>query len=226
MSEFIVHEVKPTSIIVLLTSCQGKWPDTGWGAELKRSYPAAYDQYKVICGRHVDQNGLPTDYVLGTCHIIPPLPADYLDRPVPPVYIACVFCSFGDGHRNLFNTAKPGRSPKAVIRAQTDNAFCHLKQLVTEMGRSRAQEASRLAGAEMVDGRLQRLDWTEAGRNMEMCVHDQNGKDFQMEWEEIQPIIQTYFHDWEGRLRVFTVRSEHRSGHRGGHSSGNRSGRH
>ncbi|KAI1212967.1 uncharacterized protein F4807DRAFT_457052 [Annulohypoxylon truncatum] len=234
ISEFIVHEVKPTTILVLLTSCQGTWPDTGFGGVLKRSYPGAYGRYQALCAEHVDVDGRPNDDLAGSCHIIPPLSVDHVSKPVPPVYIACIFSSFGDGHRNWFDKSKPGRSPKALIRAQTANAFQQMRQQLREMVLYRAQEAGRLAVPEKIEEIPQKLDWKDTGKNVKVCLHKFNGKDFQMDWEEVETIIKNNFFDWEGEWLFLKKRSEQHSkpspspssGHRSSPSPVRSSGRH
>ncbi|KAI0887389.1 uncharacterized protein GGS22DRAFT_186218 [Annulohypoxylon maeteangense] len=190
ISEFIAHDVEPYTIFVLLTNCQGTWPDTGLGGVLKRSYPAAYGRYKGHCAEKNGPDGHPTEALAGSCHIIPPISVDHVNRPVPPAYIACIFSSFGDGHRNWFNTDKPGRSSKALIRLQTADGFGELKKLLREMGLNRAQETSCSDEIESTSESPQKPNWTENGLNMKVCLYEQNGKDFQMQWKEVDGISQ------------------------------------
>ncbi|KAI1096433.1 hypothetical protein F5B19DRAFT_146734 [Rostrohypoxylon terebratum] len=68
ITEFIKHKVDYDTVFVLLTSCQGSWPNTGLGGALKECFPAAYNQYKTLCAEHSDIDGRPTDILAGTCH--------------------------------------------------------------------------------------------------------------------------------------------------------------
>ncbi|KAI1452271.1 hypothetical protein F4805DRAFT_462970 [Annulohypoxylon moriforme] len=196
VTEFIEHDVKPFTIIVLLTNCQGEWRDTGFGTALKKSFPTAYGHYQAICTRNKDPDGHPLDVLKGTCYIIPPIDVDHIGRSVPAVYIACIFSSFGDGHHHPFGS-KPGPSPEEVVKDQTTNGFKEMRQQLNARG---AEEAKRLAEANDIDGAQKMPGWTETGKNMKICLHKDNGKDFHLEWEEVKTAFEIHFEPWDGQL--------------------------
>ncbi|KAI0902275.1 hypothetical protein F4806DRAFT_446388 [Annulohypoxylon nitens] len=181
----------------------GSWPDTGLGGALKESYPAAYDRYKTICDEHNGPDGLPTNILAGCCHVIYPISSDHLNRPFQRVYIACVFSSFGDGHRNWFNKSKPGRSPKEVVRNQTENAFQDMRNVFRKLALNFGRDAPRPEGATPLTEQQKQSLWDETGKNMLLCMDKNNGKDFQMEWKEVDEMFRKCFKGWAGKW-VFT----------------------
>ncbi|KAI0383086.1 hypothetical protein F5Y04DRAFT_287636 [Hypomontagnella monticulosa] len=122
----MVDDLPAHAVFVLLTNCQGEWPNEGLGGYLQETYPLAYQQYRNLCMQHVDDYNRPNKDLLGVCHMIPVKHNDTL------IYIACLFCSYGDGRRNWFLSSKPGRDGKAEIRSNTDIALVQLSQFMAE----------------------------------------------------------------------------------------------
>ncbi|OTA61936.1 hypothetical protein K449DRAFT_444875 [Hypoxylon sp. EC38] len=185
---FTVHDIPPNTILLVLTNCQGEWPSEGFGAFLRGHFPAAYGRYRAICQEHESLSNQPKKDLVGTCQIIPPLSVDIAERSVPRVYIACLFASFGDGHRNWFSLGKPGRDGKAKVLAQTDSALAHLKELLVEEGKRHSK------------GTLYDTKWTASGKNMLLITEDHNAKDFQLKHEEVEALIYKNFVGWEGEV--------------------------
>ncbi|KAI0145674.1 hypothetical protein F4776DRAFT_674455 [Hypoxylon sp. NC0597] len=188
---FTVRDIPPNAIFLVLTNCQGEWPNQGFGAFLRGHFPAAYGRYRAICQEHSSLSNQPKKDLVGTCQIIPPLSADIVGHSVPRVYIACLFVSFGDGHRNWFSPEKPGRDGKAKVLAQTDSALAHLKKLLIEEGKKHSE------------GTLYDTNWTESGKNMTMISEDNNAKDFQMNHKEVEALIYKNFAGWGGEVLLW-----------------------
>ncbi|KAI0834965.1 hypothetical protein F5Y06DRAFT_300149 [Hypoxylon sp. FL0890] len=187
---FTVGDIQPNTILLILTNCQGEWLERGFGAFIRRNFPAAYDRYRAICQEYA-AGELPTRDLVGTCQIIPPLSVDVVGQSVPPVYIACLFCSYGDGRHNWFSPKKPGRDGKAKVLAQTESAIVHFKQLLIQKGREHST------------GNLHDTQWTASGKNMMILSEDNNPKDFQLKHEEVLALIIKHFQNWEGMLYLW-----------------------
>ncbi|OTB08034.1 hypothetical protein M426DRAFT_8242 [Hypoxylon sp. CI-4A] len=179
----MINKVPNKTIFVIFTSCQGRWESSGFGGALRQAFPAAYERYRAHC-RDPDNASLPPRRDrLGTCYIIPPQRSDYTNRPFPEGYVACLFVSYGDGHRNWLSFSKPGRDAKADVRANTDRALAELRRILGDMG--------------LWDQDVDR-PWRENGRKMILNSGLRNCKDFQMTWEELKILIRRHFKGWKG----------------------------
>ncbi|KAI1414658.1 hypothetical protein F5Y13DRAFT_187850 [Hypoxylon sp. FL1857] len=186
-AEYILNN----TILVVLTDCQGEWPAKGFGAFLQKTFPAAYARYRGICFEYSSLSKLPTSKLAGTCHIIPPMSADFKGTGVPCVYIACVFVSFGDGHRNWFSFSKPGRDRKSKVLAQTDSGLAHLRAQLVQKGK------------EHLPGTRPGTEWTMTGKNMVVARERENHKDYQLKDHEIRQLVYKNFSDFKGDFLIW-----------------------
>ncbi|KAI1106308.1 hypothetical protein F4804DRAFT_348692 [Jackrogersella minutella] len=208
-TEFDINDIPTNAVVVIFTSCQGTWPTKGLGAFLQQYFPAAYEQYRTHCSQYLDDNGLLTNALVGSCHLIHPQPNDYLNSGVPFIYIACLFSSTGDSHRNWLGKKK-GRDRKAKVLAQTDSAFAQLKEILTGNGlHTAAAAASHSAGERNAYGIVPTTYTyqTASGGNTKVFVGQENGKSFQLERKDVKELIGKHFQGWVGVFRTLKKRT-------------------
>ncbi|XXH04680.1 hypothetical protein Hte_011101 [Hypoxylon texense] len=130
---------------------------------------------------------------------------------LPPINIACLFASHGDGRRNYFRPRRPGRDGKQKVHDQTDGALARLRERLRDWGELTEMKAAldatvRLptAAAAPPSSRTPNPNWTKSGRGMQIYVYQHNGGDFQMSWPEVEALIRKHFAGWEGTWNVWT----------------------
>ncbi|KAI0014067.1 hypothetical protein F4779DRAFT_612876 [Xylariaceae sp. FL0662B] len=189
------------TIIVLFTNCQGEWTnkETTLPGYLRKEFPNVYHRYRDLCQEHIQgDEPLPSEDLLCRCHLLESRPWS-VEAEERRIFIACLFVSYGNGHRNFFSN-KPGRDGKTWVLLQIDAALARLKSTIQKEAALASREGAtdkRIAGS-APKSLAYGSGWTESGEETVIYSCRKNVSEFGTKAKQVEALIRKHFADWEG----------------------------